>query len=98
MNEEIIDKENEVKHYKSLEAVAKSDGGKLLIKELKTKIADNINFLINDFETLPEIQLRTICAKIEAALGQLRMLNRAEKNAKVSVAELEQLLEEAKEE
>jgi len=95
--EEIKDKKEDVKYYKAIEVVAKSEGGEYLINDLKQKIADNVNTLEYSFLTLPEAQLRAICANISALLGLLRVLNKSEKNVKIKVEELSELLEENKE-
>lgn len=96
--EEIRDKTDEVKKYKSLDVIAKSEGGEILIDDLKQKIADNVNTLDNSFLTISESQLRALCANLSALLGVLRLLTQAEKNAKVKAEDLENLLEENKEE
>ncbi|MBS1516607.1 MAG: hypothetical protein JSS91_00810 [Bacteroidetes bacterium] len=95
--EEIKDKKEEVKRIKSIEAVAESEGGKLLIEEIKNKIAFNVDTLVNSFLTMPEAQMRAVCANIYSLLEVLRTLNRAEKDATIAVTELEKLLEENKE-
>lgn len=96
--EEIRDKTDEVKKYKSLDVISKSEGGEILIDDLKQKIADNVNTLDISFLTISEAQLRALCANLSALLGVLRLLTQAEKNAKVKTEDLEKLLEENKEE
>jgi hypothetical protein len=82
----------ELKTYASLEAIANSDGGKVLIKGLKKDTVSAIDVLISQFRTAPEIELRAACASLRERITLLRAFTRASKNRKFTQGELDELL------
>lgn len=85
--------EADVKKYKSIEAILNQDGGKLLIENLKTDIASDIDTIISLFKA-PEMELRCAVAKLIADLSLYRVLLHAPKNAKLAQEVFESLLKE----
>jgi hypothetical protein len=90
--EQIKEVEGDLKTYASLQSVANSDGGKLLIKGLKKDVLSAIDLLIGSYKTAPEIELRTACASLRERITLLRALNRAPNLKRYAQKELDELL------
>lgn len=96
--DEIEQKRDEVKTqietYGSIEAVANSRGGKVIIKSLKKDIVSGLDELCNKFKVGSHVEIIAIIAKLSERLNILRTLTRAEKNKKVFEQELAELISE----
>lgn len=79
--------------YHDLKALKDTPGGKHLIDGLVRDIIGHMHWLANGYEN-PELKLTDIqakCAKLQIALGMLRVLTNAEKNEE----DVDALIEEA---
>jgi hypothetical protein len=85
--------QEDVKTYKSLEAVANSDGGKILIDNLKKDVVNGVESLFSLYKNGSDIEIRTTIAKLQANLSLLRSLTRSSQNKKLAQEELKKLLE-----
>jgi hypothetical protein len=89
--QELIEKD--VDDFSALAAVAKSDGGKILVQTLMTDVVGAVERLTNyKGKTLDE--LISICADLNANLSLVRTLTRAEKNKKLAQEALQEALQE----
>lgn len=84
----------DVKKMKALAAIPNTEGGKLLIDSLGKDIVNGVETLIGSYKEATDIKLRATIAKLQADLGLLRVLTRAEENSKVAQEALKNLLEE----
>ena len=91
---EKIEVEDDVAKYAKLESVALSEGGKLLMKGLKSDIGDSVAKLISNYKTLPHIELIATIAHLDAKFNIFKALSRSSKNKKLAKEALEQLLTE----
>ena len=87
----------EVKLYKGLDVLAKSDGGEALLANLRERIATSVETLRSLLKG-SEMDIRSTIAQLNADLYVYRTLLNAEQNAKISEEELEALLEKQKNE
>jgi hypothetical protein len=88
--------EKEVKHYKGLDVLAKSEGGETLISNMKERIASDVEMLCSLLKG-SEVDIRAAIAQLKADVYLYRVLLNAEQNAKIAVEELELLLKQQKE-
>lgn len=86
--------EQDVDLYSSLDAVAHSEGGKILIENLKSDVVNSVESLLSNYKTSDEMLLRSTIAKLQSDLGILRALTRSEKNKKMAEEELKKILAE----
>lgn len=77
--------------YHDLKALKDTEGGKILIEALIKDTINMMNWLANSYETAPEMELRTRCARLQSTLSMLSTLNNAETNE----ADIDILIEEA---
>lgn len=82
----------DVEMYSALDAVATSEGGKLLIESLTTDALDDIDTLCEGYRKLPHAELIALCASLEKSLSTLRSLTRAGKQKKLAREMLEQVI------
>lgn len=94
--DELKQKEEETKAqielYGSLEAVANSKGGKVILASLKKDIISCIDSLCSKYPTASQTELIAIVARMSERLALLRSLVRAEKNKKIYIQELDELI------
>lgn len=86
--------QEDIDKYASISALSNLEGGKILIGGLKSDILSAISFLSGNYKTAPEMELRTVCAKLDINLNLYRAMTRAEKNKQLAIEELENLLAE----
>lgn len=84
------DIEDTIRECAEIEAVANTKGGKKLIKNLETDIANAINSIAGGYKTLSHIELIAICATLSERLEILQTFFRASKNKKIASKDLEQ--------
>lgn len=80
----------DVKTYKSLSALANSDGGKQLIKNLRKDVKgdiDTICSLVND----DEMKLRVAVISLKKNMALLQTLTRSKKNLDLALEALEEV-------
>jgi hypothetical protein len=77
--------------YAALKGFASSEAGAILIDALTKEIAGAVNDFASGYRTLPEIELRSLGARIDARLEFLRSLNRAGTNLDLAEAYLHEL-------
>lgn len=81
--------EQEARKYSSLEALANTEGGKILIQGLQKDITAAIDVLAIKYKTASEIELRSACANLAVNLAVLRTMTNAKQNKKIYLEELE---------
>ncbi len=91
-------KGKELNAYAALEALAQSEGGRIIIQALKTDILAVLDTLAIKYQTLPHAELIAACADMAAKLDTLRTLTNATKNKKFVYDELVEFLGEDAEE
>lgn len=77
--------------YAALAGVATSEGGQTLLKALNRDIAGAVNALIGGYRTLPDMELRSLCATLEARIQLARTLHRAPQNLDLAEDALKEL-------
>ncbi len=83
---------SDLKKYASLEAVARSEGGQILIKSLKSDINSYLGYITGQYRELPEVALRTLCGVLDDRLNTYKILTNAPKNKRGATKALEELL------
>jgi len=91
--EEIDSATVELERYKALDNLSRSKGGKLMIEMIKKDISDLVSKLSYKFDSMTDIELRSVCASISPRITVLRAFQNAEANFEVTKADLEELLE-----
>ncbi len=86
--------EKDIDLYKSMSAMADSDGGKIIITNLKRDVVSMIETLLSQYKSEKDIELRVTVARLEASLTLLRAMTRADKNKKEAQDALANLLAE----
>ena len=79
--------------FATLDALAVSEGGKILIKSLKTDIISSILSLVK-YKTASHVELIATCATLTERLNILKVLTRAKINKDGLLKELSEILEE----
>lgn len=88
--------EADVKHYKGLDVLAKSEGGETLLSHLKERIASDVEIVCSLLKGA-DTDIRAAIAQLKADLYVYRVLLNAEQNAKIAIEELEALLKKQQE-
>lgn len=70
----------DINKYKSLDVLAKSEGGQILIDNQYKKIADTTDTIANGYTQLSHAELLGYCAYLKANLDVLKALKNAEGN------------------
>ena len=83
---------DDIANYEALSALKNLEGGKSLIKLLKSDISASVDTLASSYIKAPESELRAICARLEARLGLLRVIMRAKKNSELADEYLAELV------
>ena len=84
----------DIKKYTSIENVAKTEGGAILIDSLQKDVVATIDELCGKYKTATHVELIASCARLGERLALLRSINRAPKNKKMAREALEFLLSE----
>ncbi len=88
--------EADVKRYKGLDVLAKSEGGETLLLNLRERIASDVEALRALLKG-SDTDIRAAIAQLNADLYVYRTLLNAEQNAKIAIEELEALLKKQQE-
>ena len=80
--------EQDIALYSSLESVASSEGGKHIIKNLKTDINGAISNIVSNYKKAPHIELIGYCAVLSERISLLKTLTRASKNKDLAIETL----------
>lgn len=88
---------DDIGKYMSLEVLAKSEGGELLLTSLKKDIMASIDYIGSKFSTCTHGELIGVCAKLSERITLFRTISRSSKNKKLAIEELNLLLEEGDE-
>lgn len=83
---------NDADTYAALAAVASSEGGQILLKNLARDTQAAIEKLASQFVTLPEAELRATCAKLAASLTLFKSMINAKDNLSGAQDALEELI------
>lgn len=93
-SEEKLIIKSDIKKYASLESVARSEGGLILIKSLKSDIVAFLGLLRNQYTELSEANLRATCGILNDRINLYQTLTNAKNNKKGASKALEELLKE----
>ena len=86
---EVVD---DLKTFKSLDALNDSEGGKLLIKSITVTVKDRINELTAIYKTASHIELVSIISDISAHLDIYSKMTNAKENKKAAKEVLDNIL------
>ncbi len=84
----------DVEKMKALSAIPNTEGGKILIDSLGRDVVGSVESLIGGYKEASDTKLRATIAKLQADLGLLRVLTRAEENSRVAQDALKAFLQE----
>jgi sugar-specific transcriptional regulator TrmB len=87
--DKIEDIKKDIKKFSAIDAVANSDGGKIIIKSTERELVSIIDELASKFKTLNQTEFIALCASLSAKLGLIRTLRKAEGLKKLAKEELE---------
>ena len=87
MNKEEI--QEDIKKYSSLEAVGKSEGGQIILKDIKQDIVSTIDQLAN-YKELSHIELIALCAGLSEKLTMMKIMRNAKKNKDMAIEALDE--------
>ncbi len=86
---------DQLEKFLDLEALAKSQGGKLLIKNARKDVIYAIERLANGYADHTHPQLLAFCATLKSKLDLMRTLTRAKTNKELTEKELDTLIADA---
>ena len=89
---EVKDKQEDLKRYALLEAVANSEGGKFLISGFQDEVGSALDKIRTLYKTASQEELRAWCAILDSRITLLRSFNRAPNNRKLTGEEINELL------
>lgn len=92
--EEVIE---DVGRYKELVAFQNNEAGKTLLTAIRTDIKVNLQTLLGDAKTMPEMEMRVRLAELNKSLNILHSFTRADKNLDGAIAMLEEITKIAEE-
>ena len=92
---EIESAQNDVKRYAMLEAVERSEGGKVIIRGIEKEVVSAIDKIMSSYKTAQEIELRTWCAILDTRMTMLYLFMRAPKNKMGATEALKNLMKDA---
>ena len=87
MNKEEI--QEDIKKYSSLEAVGKSEGGQIILKDIKSDIVSTIDQLAK-YGELSHIELIALCAGLSEKLTMMKIMRNAKKNKDMAIEALDE--------
>lgn len=82
----------DVEKYKSLEVLADSDGGKILIETLNKDVINTVDWLASNFTEVNHTELIARCAVLKSSLATLRTLKNSKKNVELAEDALKEAL------
>ncbi len=82
----------DLKTFKSLDALKDSEGGKILLEGVVRTVRDKINELTIIYTKASHIELISVISDISAQLGIYSKLNNAKGNKKMTTEELDKIL------
>ncbi len=82
----------DISKFESLSTLKNLEGGKSLILLLRTDVAAAVDTLASSYQKASDVELRGMCARLEARLGVLRLIMRAKKNKELTDEYLDELL------
>jgi hypothetical protein len=90
IEKEIVEKD--LDKYASLESLALSEGGKILMDSLKNDIGTITDSILSRYKELPHIELIAHLANLKAKFDLYRAINRSSENKKLAKEELSRIL------
>lgn len=91
-NEELSELKKELDEFKDLDALASSEGGKVLIDKLNKSILAILNELLTSYKDLNELQIKTELIRINSQLSLVRILTKSKSNKETLEEQLKTLL------
>jgi hypothetical protein len=82
----------DVDTYAALAGFASSEAGDIIIKSIDQDVVTTIDKMLTGYKTMPELELRGLCAQLEARVQFLRTLKRAHTNQEDAEAVLAETL------
>ncbi len=83
---------DDIDTYESIEITANSEGGQIIINNLKSDILSAIKAL-SQYKKATHAELIAICATVNERLNVYQMMTNAKKNKKLALDELEKILD-----
>lgn len=87
---------DQVRMYSALEAVTRSEGGKIILEDLFTDVIGGIDTLTATYSELSHVQIVVLISRIKERLDIIRMLTNAKSNRDILLKHLpESMAQEA---
>ena len=80
----------DIKKYASIDSLADSEGGKILIESLLSDISSSVDYLVSSYKECEHTKLITAIAKLEAKLDLYRVISRAKTNKELATEALKE--------
>lgn len=84
----------DLESFAALEALANSEGGKLLVGTLTEDALNDIDALTAGYKKLSHIEIMGLCASLEKSLDTIRAIKRSTKNKNMAKEALEEIIGE----
>lgn len=78
--------------YGALYALSTSEGGKILTQTLKQDIVASVDKICAGYITLPEMELRALCATLSVNRALIQSITRSKDNLDGALAALDELI------
>lgn len=84
--EEITD---DIKRYKAIETMFKSNGGRIILKDIKSDVVSAIDQLSTKYGEFTHIEMIALCAGLSEKLTMMRIMKNAKENKAMAIEALE---------
>ncbi len=82
----------DTRKYAAIEAVANTEGGRVLISGLKKDLIDTIDNIATNYKDISHVELVALSAKLSAKLSLLRSIELSKKNKELASEALEEAM------
>lgn len=86
--EEITD---DIKRYKAIETMFKSNGGRIILKDIKSDVISTIDQLSTKYGELTHIEMIALCAGLNEKLTMMKLMKNTKENKAMAIEALEGL-------
>ena len=81
--------QDDISRYRSIESMAKSAGGKIILKEIKSDVVSTIDQLSTKYGELTHIEMIALCAGLNEKLTMMKLMKNAKENKAMAIEALE---------
>ncbi|MCG3219606.1 MAG: hypothetical protein KAR35_11380 [Candidatus Heimdallarchaeota archaeon] len=81
--------QDDISRFRSIETMANSNGGKIILKEIKSDVVSTIDQLSTRYGELTHIELIALCAGLKEKLTMMRVMKNAKENKAMAIEALD---------